>query len=845
MAGADDAAERLPAELARLYAAAGSPPQAALVQRCGARLGRQVSLSTVNPWLRGHNLPALSSWPVLRVLVEVLQQMAAERGTAFDRRTEGSWSALLRSAHDQLAAGKRGGRPRKKPPRAPDSSGNPRIPHSLPADVVDFTGRDAEVRELLGLLEPDTPTDVVLVAAGMAGAGKTALAVHVAHRVHREGRFPGGVLFVDLHGFSPDAPLDAADTAAILLRALGCRTVPSSATERAAALHSLLAGRPPVLIVLDNAASAQQLTGLTPHPPHRLLVTSRITLSALPSARRVPLDSLSAQESTTLLDRALRRADADDERVTKEPDAARRIAELCGFLPLALRITAAQLRDDLHHLLADQADALTHVHDRLGLLSYDDVDAEGRPLAVRAAFDLSFARLLDAHRRAFRLLGALPGPDIGQETAAVALDRGAHDTYRLLADLARRHLLRRRPDGRWDMHDLLRLYAGEQATREEYDAALDRMLHHYRRRVPAACRRLSRDTGRSKDRREAVEWLDAEHGSVAEAVVAAGERTRRREAVQLAADMATFWEFRRHSREWIAAAEAALRAARHLGASDLCAASSNLGNAYRVNHQPDEALPHLERAALLAPNEAARGKVLHNLGLVHFQLGRYGDAASQHQTDLDICRSRGDALGAAQALAALGDAQRMLDQHADAAATLQTALSLLDAHPRPAEGMGTGAFTDTRLRAHMNLGLTLMRWNASDYGRCGIWHLCHALRIALERDNREAQLKALTNLAALYLTICPDCHAPSAIDCATRALTLSEHGADPVVAAGAQLILSQADMALGNEAAGCHPTADTADTAAQQRPLHASVLEGDYEELERTTFYGFRYAVWS
>ncbi|MEU5115076.1 NB-ARC domain-containing protein [Streptomyces longwoodensis] len=464
MAGADDLAGRLLAHLARLYVAAGRPPKAALVNRCGDKLGRQVRLSTVNPWLLGQNLPAPASSEVLLVLVDVLQRMADERGAKFTRRTEGWWAVLLKNANDQQVADKRGGRPRKEPPRASEAS---KSSQTLPADIADFTGRDAEVRELLGSLKPGASADVVLVAAGMAGVGKTALAVHAAHRAYRAGWFPGGVLFVDLQGFSPDASLDAADTAAVLLRALGRRTAPPSAQERAGALHSLLAGRPPVLIVLDNAASAKQLTGLPPHPPHRLLITSRDTLSALPSARRVRLDSLSAQESVLLLDRALHRARPGDDRVTAEPDAARRIAEMCGFRPLALCITVAQLRDDPYRSLADQADTLAQARARLGLLSYDDVDAEGRPLAVRAAFDLSFAQLVDAHKRAFRLLGALPGPDVGQETAAVALDRSADDTYRLLADLVRRHLLRRRPGGRWDMHDLLHLYAAEQVTRED------------------------------------------------------------------------------------------------------------------------------------------------------------------------------------------------------------------------------------------------------------------------------------------------------------------------------------------------------------------------------------------
>ncbi|WP_333768026.1 ATP-binding protein [Streptomyces sp. IBSBF 2435] len=855
---------RLLAEVAHLYVAAGSPPREALVgRRCAKRLGRPVSLSTVNPWLLRQSLPKSGS-PVFLTLVDVLQQMAAERGVQVTKRSEGAWSQLLRNANDQRAAEKRGGRPRKEPPRAPRK---PVGPQTLPADIADFTGRDGQVDELLGFLEPSSLAGGVLVTAGMAGVGKTTLAVHVADRAHRAGWFPGGVLFVDLRGFSPDASLDAADAAGALLRDLGRRAVPPAA-ERAGALRSLLAGRPPVLIVLDNAASAKQLTGLAPHPPHRLLVTSRDTLSALPSARVVRLDSLSDQESVLMLDGALRRARPDDDRVTAEPDAARRIAELCGSLPLALRITAAQLRDDPYRSFADQAKALSRAHARLGLLSYDDVDADGRPLAVRAAFDLSLARLTDGLQRAFRLIGSLPAPDIGQETAAVGLDRGAHETYRMLAGLVRRHLLRRRPDGRWDMHDLLRLYAAEQVAPGDYGAALDRVLHHYRRRVPAVCRSISQSTRREKDRRQAVEWLDTEHRGVAAVLVAACEHGRHREAVHLASYMSTYWEFRGLGREWTTAAEAILKRAKDLGAYEFAMASSNLGNAYQQDHRSDEALPHLERAALLAPNEPSRGRALHNLGLAHFQLGRYHDAASNHRADLDICHSQGDKLGAAQARVALGDAQRMLGRHAEAADTLVRVLSILGTSRQ-------GAYADIRLSALVNLALTLMGWNPVTYGNCGIWLLCHALRIALERDNRTCQLVIYTDLAALYLAICPQCYAEPALDCAIRALSLSGQGGDRVVAVGALLNLGHAHLALGDTGAGAAALRQVQEAYAAQggpetdripsllhetagehipgcrgpgvtgwaRPLHESVLAGEYDDLESVTYFGFRYRV--
>ncbi|MFB9838865.1 regulator, partial [Actinoallomurus acaciae] len=178
----------------------------------------------------------------------------------------------------------------------------------------------------------------------------------------------------------------------------------------------------PLLIVLDDVASAGQVAPLLPGPPHHMIITSRNTLSTL-AAHRIDLAPLDAGESVRLLDRALRHTVPGDGRVTESPQDAERLAALRGRLPLALRIGAALLLDDPHRPLSDEVAALAEARDRLDRLRYDDVDEQGRPLGVRAAFDLSYARLGAEQRRAFDLLGVVPGADFGPETAADVLDR--------------------------------------------------------------------------------------------------------------------------------------------------------------------------------------------------------------------------------------------------------------------------------------------------------------------------------------------------------------------------------------------------------------------------------------
>ncbi|MFI6156356.1 ATP-binding protein [Kitasatospora sp. NPDC051170] len=332
--------------------------------------------------------------------------------------------------------------------------GAPRTPSQLPGDVPDFTGREEQVRLVLDTLA----AGLVPVVSGMGGIGKTALAVHTAHRA--AARHPDGRLYADLRG-ADERPADPARVLAAFLRALGAdaREIPESLDERSALYRTLLAGRR-VLVLLDNAADEQQLRPLLPTTPAQgedgpaVLVTSRSALTTLPGTRLVDLGELDSAQAQSLLRRIL-----GDARVAAEPLAAARIAELCGGMPLAVRIAGARLAARPRWTLARLADLLADERRRLDELAAGD-------LAVRAGFAVGYARLSEPTRRTFRLLGLLDAPDFAPWVAAAVTDTPLEEAQQRLEELIDAQLLQEtgtEPHLRYRFHDLVRLYAREHA----------------------------------------------------------------------------------------------------------------------------------------------------------------------------------------------------------------------------------------------------------------------------------------------------------------------------------------------------------------------------------------------
>lgn len=335
--------------------------------------------------------------------------------------------------------------------------------HQLPLDSNDFVGRE----ELVAALTTAPPGTTVIY--GQPGVGKTALAVHIGHRLKEQ--YPDGQLYVDLRGYSPGEKPAPTAVLARFLRAFGRAEseIPAEEAERAALYQSLLgAGR--FLVLLDNAADAATVAPLVPTGPGcRTLITSRGVLPGLPECRRVTLDVLSPAESRTLLTRAL-----GADLVAAHPAEADRLAELCARLPLALRVAAANLAGLPSPDLPDYLRRLEH-SDRLGELSIED----DQDTAVRRAIDSSYRALSAPARRMFRLLSVAPGADVSAP-AATAL-AGA-DAPAALRQLTEAHLLGEYRPGRYRYHDLLRLYAAERHRAEdspaERVAAEDRLLRH-------------------------------------------------------------------------------------------------------------------------------------------------------------------------------------------------------------------------------------------------------------------------------------------------------------------------------------------------------------------------------
>ncbi|HVV23997.1 MAG TPA: BTAD domain-containing putative transcriptional regulator [Pseudonocardiaceae bacterium] len=441
------------------------------------------------------------------------------------------------------------------------------VPRQLPPDVRGFTGRTAQLAELHGLIRDGRVGSVSISAlSGVGGVGKTALAVHWSHQVASS--FPDGQLYLDLRGHAADPPLSAAEALARLLPALGvaANRVPVDLDEAAALYRTTLAGKR-VLIVLDNAAGTGQVRPLLPGIPASLVVvTSRNRLDGLAVREgtfQLTVPVFAPDESLSALTAVLGAA-----RVDAEPEAAAELADLCGHLPLALRIAAAYLAANPGMPLADHVGVLRA--NRLAALAVPD-----DPLSsVRAVFELSDRRLSDVDRRVLRLLGVAPGVDITAPAAAALCDMSEVDAEAALLRLAAAHLLVR-TDDRYSWHDLVRAYARERAELDcpanERANAVDRLCHWYVGMARAAAVRLfphdpqpdlpfaATPTGFDSDERAAA-WLPAELDGLMAVVEHAAEHGPAAVAWLLCA--ATYRCARNSNpRGWLRAARAARAAA--------------------------------------------------------------------------------------------------------------------------------------------------------------------------------------------------------------------------------------------------------------------------------------------
>ncbi|MFE9689337.1 BTAD domain-containing putative transcriptional regulator [Micromonospora sp. NPDC005806] len=557
----------------------------------------------------------------------------------------------------------------------PDGTRDRVRPAQLPHDVPGFTGRAADLARLDATLDEPSGGIRIWVVSGTAGVGKTALAVRWAHRVRDA--FPDGQLFVDLRGFDAERePVLPAAALAQLLGGLGVdpRAVPDGLDARAALFRSRLAGRD-VLLVLDNARDAGQVLPLIP-AAGTVLVTSRHRLGELVAragARPLPLDVLTPADSARLLATLL-----GDGTVRAEAAAAARLARLCGHLPLALRIAAANLQAAGEPEIAGLARELAE-GDPLAGLTVDGSDES----AVTKAFALSYRALSAEQQRMFRRLGLVPGSSFAAGAAAALAETPPVIAERLLRALAAAHLVERHPGGRYRFHDLLGRYALDRLTGEEdtgqREQAWQRLLDHWLATADAAGRRLIPHFARLPrpvpadpfgTPEAALAWVDAEWQNLTVAVEQTARQGPRRYAWQLADALRAWFHQRGRRAEWLAAATVALDAAR--AEDDLPAQVAmhlSIALVHVTSGRYEEARRHLRDGLRIDIGDdwpEGRAGMLNNLSAVHQRLGDPQAAIDCARRSLALNRQLGSDGGEAMSLANLGFAYWQLGALAEA-----------------------------------------------------------------------------------------------------------------------------------------------------------------------------------
>ncbi|MEU7484983.1 BTAD domain-containing putative transcriptional regulator [Streptomyces sp. NPDC042319] len=554
-------------------------------------------------------------------------------------------------------------------------------PAQLPPPPTPFLGRDAQVQALYEALAPHAGRPATAVLSGMAGVGKSALAVHVAHGLRD--RYPDGQLFLNLRGANPGgAPMTALQGLEALLRDLGVPRgrVPDDVHAAAALFRSTLAGAR-VLLVLDDAAGAAQVRPLLPADPGcAVLVTSRSPLAALDGAVHLPLARLTERDSVDLIGRV-----SGQGRVPPGSPAARRLAELCGQLPLALRVVAARLAARRALTVEALVELLDGQDGRLDHLEYDDLSVR-RPLAV--AYDALVASERSADRDAalvLRRMGTLDLPEYETELTARLMDAGVRRACAALDRLVDVALLEEVAFGRYAPHDLVRDFAREVAARHEEAAeraaAVRRGVEWFAARaaqsvrvfLPATRFREVRLAGEPAEGvapfavgEEACAWGDREL-AVMRCLVTRHIRTEhaRDAAVTLVRMLAPYLQGRGRVQELTELSGLARTAARESGdAAAELVAMSDLAGAYFMSGRYEKALALIDEAIaksrLLGDDEWLQ-RALGNRGLLLYVLGRPEESAAAQEEALAYAHRLGDDHAVAVCLSNLGNLFELTD----------------------------------------------------------------------------------------------------------------------------------------------------------------------------------------
>ncbi|GAB3150829.1 transcriptional regulator AfsR [Amycolatopsis stemonae] len=695
--------------------------------------------------------------------------------------------AELCAAHAAVLAG--------TPPEPPA----PAVPRQLPAPLTRFVGREAEIAALTTIAHPAADEPATVVVHGPGGQGKSALVVRVAHRL--AGEFPDGQLYADLLGGTAGAvPPTAADVLRRFLRALGLPlpAIPDDPAEAAAVYRSALAGRR-VLVVLDNAVDSGQVRPLLPATPGAAaLVTSRRLLATV-EARHVALEPLPEENAVDLLARYSGRPVDDIRDGDKESVAA--IARACDHQPLALRIAAARLASRPDWTPATLAARLADERHRLDELHFDD-------LAVRSSVELGYRDLDPPTARAFRLLGLLHLPWLGGPVVAALLGTDAAGADDALDRLVRATLLDVPEPGRYQLHDLVRLFAAEQAAREESPAAREAALRaayeHYRARLAAVHARLrphaysaltdrEEPSGEFADIAACVQWMDDETDNLIAAARSAADAP---EFAPYALDITE----RLYSYLWKQDARAdllevgriATAAARHVGTDQATERATGIrAAAHRRVGRLDQA--HAEFLAVVESRRRrgdlfGEGRGLTNVGIVLKELGRLDEAVACLADSIELVERHGPAGASRVALCCMAEVHLQAGRYAEASRYAGQSLARSRAHDDV-----TGAAYGLAVLGQAQYGLGDLAAAENALGEC--------IAVCLQAHERSDEWEARLSRAQVRLRRGnPD----GAAEDARRALEiLGDHG-DAYGRGAAHRQLARALHLLGSPAAGTH-----------------------------------------
>jgi DNA-binding SARP family transcriptional activator/uncharacterized protein HemY len=658
----------------------------------------------------------------------------------------------LRDLHEALLADRVG------PPVAPaaasgsaatSSAAGASIPRQLPSAVRHFTGRQRELDALTttsGDAEHERSAAEVWAIDGMAGIGKTALAINAAHRM--ADRFPDGQVLLDLHGYTRGHEARSPGEAlGMLLRMLGAdaQRLPEDVDERIALYRQQLAGTR-TLIVLDNAAEEAQVEPLVPSSADCLvLVTSRRRLKALHDARILSLDVLPPAHAAELMS-----AVAGRERVRPDDPALAEIIELCGALPLALRISAALLLHRPAWTLEHLVGLLRDANERIRILGQAE-------LPLEALFDLSYGNLSEDEQQVYRRLGITPSLDCDAHALAALVETGPGNATRLLEDLVDHNLLISHAPGRYRLHDLVRLHAravSERDPERERATALDRMLDFYRTTADHADARISlyprskpqepasAGTRQLSDANAAWTWLRTERPNLLACIRYAASESRDDLVIGLTLGMASLYRTDGPWPEAISllgdAADATERSGDRLSRAHVL---TRRGHIRCLTGRHPDATADLEEALRLyrlLDERLGQANALTFLGQVRLSSGQFAEASEVLEEARALYREADAPSGLANALAYLGEARRLTADYAAAEHAQLEALRIYEAQG------------DRRGQANALGYLGQLRTLTGDLSGAAE-ALDRALSIRTELGNARGRAMTLTDLAQVRL----------------------------------------------------------------------------------------------